>query len=120
MTWLVYPLMSPIDFGWEQLKTVADTAALIGETSARNRALHGHSFVVEELEIDEFLREWESAKAAASSSGWQGDFRHDPVVFWVPSDAGFTYGFVIKQDNNGETYVVSKVPLPYLESLSSN
>jgi hypothetical protein len=40
---------------------------------------------------------------------------NDPVVFWVPVEDSFRYGFVFKQDNNGSTFVVSPVPMPWYE-----
>lgn len=66
--------------------------------------------------IDDFLRAWESAKEAASAEGWEGDFRHQPVVFWVPMSTTFEYGFAFKQDNNGDTFVLSPVAMPWLEN----
>jgi hypothetical protein len=36
---------------------------------------------------------------------------------WLPNESEFKHGFVLKQDNNGETYVVSPVELPWLEDV---
>lgn len=108
--WFSYCL-PPIDFGWENLKTVEDTAEEIGSTYARERAAYG---VATGLDLNEFLENWESAQDAARAEGWEGDFRHKPVVFWLPAGDGFSYGFAFKQDNNGETFVVSPVELPHL------
>ena len=40
--------------------------------------------------------------------GWEGDFRHEPYVGALPwSGASHPY-LVVKQDNNGDCYLVSK------------
>lgn len=111
MTWHIYEI-APIDLGWEHLKTVRETAAILlqrSETTSRENDIDASDLHV-------FLRSWESAKDAASDKGWEGDFRHEPVVMWIPNDTEFNYGFVFKQDNNGTTYVVSPVEMPWLES----
>jgi hypothetical protein len=114
MKWHVYEI-GPIDFGWSRLSTVAETAAALGADEARARAEGGELHDTPSLE--EFLSGWGSAKDAASKRGWEGDFRDQPVVMWLPDDTEFSFGFVIKQDNNGTTYVVSPHPLPWVEAL---
>jgi hypothetical protein len=113
MKWHTYEI-PPVDFGWKFLRTVEDTARNFGAeqaaAAARGQTMDGPS-------ADEFLRSWESAKEAARASGWEGDFRQDPVVFWLPDDTDFKWGFVLKQDNNGTTYVVSPRELPSVEAL---
>jgi hypothetical protein len=108
MRWNTYEI-GPIDMRWDHLGTVADKLAELrnAEREGGAEALH--------IGPDEFASAWESAQEAASAAGWEGDFRQDPVVFWVPDDTEFSFGFVIKQDNNGTTYVVSPVELPHLE-----
>lgn len=114
MTWYVYEL-GPIDFGWEHLASVEETAARIGGDEAR-ASVAPHTVDISGPTVAEFLASWSSAQVAARDRGWEGDFRNDPVVFWVPAvEVEFTYGFVLKQDNNGMTYVVSPVPLPHLD-----
>lgn len=109
MKWHVYEII-PIDFGWENLKTVKETVATIA----------GFNDVVKDIEgvnssaVRGFLDRWDSAKSEASRKGWEGDFRHDPIVFWLPNEYDFEYGFVFKQENNGTTFVVSPFPLPWL------
>lgn len=68
-------------------------------------------------DIQEFIRVWESAKDAARENGWDGDYRNPPAVFWLPDDSEFSYGFVIKHDNNGETFIVSPRELPWAQNL---
>ena len=106
--------IAPIDFGWENLKTVAETASRLGALKAEGRAVAGeHGYA--ELDVDDFLSDWEAAKNLADGEGWEGDFRQGPVVFWVPHEDGFKYGFAFKQDNNGSTFVVSPVRMPWFE-----
>lgn len=106
--------VAPIDFGWEHLPTVADVAGRLGAATAVASAMKPGSR--ESLEVSEFLHAWQIARDLASTAGWEGDFRDDPVVFWVPSDDGFRFGFVIKQDNNGSTFVVTPFQMPWLEN----
>ena len=114
--WHVYEL-PPIDFRWEHLKTVAETASDLAARAAAEIAKHGSASLLPDPA--DFLAAWVEAKDEASAAGWEGDFRDEPVVFWVPGDNLFEYGFVLKQDNNGLTYVVSPVELPHLTALSS-
>jgi hypothetical protein len=69
-------------------------------------------------EIAEAKALLEKAKAHADQCGWEGDMVEGPFVFGVPPRHGyntFDVGFAWKQDNNGTTYVVSPVPMPWLE-----
>ncbi|MYM21931.1 hypothetical protein GTP46_04600 [Duganella sp. FT135W] len=105
----------PIDFFWEQLKTVSVTAgelALLDAAAKANGTNPSGAFP----DPAEFLKRWETAKDLAANVGWEGDFRNEPVVFWVPHEDSFDYGFVIKQDNNGATYVISPVRLESLRN----
>ena len=67
------------------------------------------------ITLDEFSKRWETAKDAAFAAGWEGGFREEPRVFLVPDECDFLIGFVIKQDNNGTTYVMSPVEMPHLK-----
>ena len=111
MTWYTYEI-PPIDHGWDNLKTVRETAAALLERSGSTIRKND----VDDSDFQSFLRSWESAKDAASVKGWDGDFRHEPVVMWIPNDTEFNYGFAFKQDNNGTTYIISPVEMPWLES----
>jgi hypothetical protein len=112
--WYAYSI-PPIDFKWERLKTVEETAAEIAAEEAVAKVKNGGDGGVEGPNTEEFLRAWESAKHEASRLNWEGDFRNDPVVFWVPVESEFEFGFVIKQDNNGSTFVISPVRLPHFD-----
>lgn len=70
----------------------------------------------EPLAAQEFRRDLEAAKSFAKHAGWEGDFVRGPGVFWLPDSESrsFKYAFAWKQQNNGMTYVVSPLPLPWL------
>jgi hypothetical protein len=105
--------ISPIDFAWQQLKTVVETASELASDEAELAVMGASSS--EYPEAAEFLSDWKEAKSMAYAEGWEGDFRQGPVVFWVPTSDSFKYGFAFKQDNNGSTFVISPVPMPWLE-----
>ena len=115
---IVY-VCTPIDHHWEFLKTVKETAAELGARDAQFRFEAGSRPFSLEISIDSFLADWEEAKGAASQNGWEGDFREEPRVFWLPDETGFEYAFAFKQDNNGTTFVVSPVRLPWVEKFAS-
>lgn len=115
--WHAYEI-SPIDFGWEHLKTVAQTASELASRDAKLTVKYGDVNAAPPPSAEDFLASWRSAQDAAGAEGWAGDFRDEPVVFWIPMEAEFGFGFVIKQDNNGTTYVVSPVPLPNIAALA--
>jgi hypothetical protein len=94
--------LPPIDFGWNHLKTVSETIT---------NFTHDEEY---ECKISEFLRIWELSKNLSEEILWEGDFRESPRVFWIPSELKMIFGFVFKQDNNGSTFVVSPVELPFL------
>jgi hypothetical protein len=114
VTWIVYAL-GPIDWGWENLKTVAQTVAEIAKNSEEIEASND----VNAEGVRRFLDSWESAKEAAAEAGWEGDFRHAPYVFWLPGEVDFVHAFVFKQDNNGTAFVVSPQELPAAARLAS-
>jgi hypothetical protein len=58
------------------------------------------------------------AEAAFKRIGWEGDTREGPYYFSVPGDNKMEIGCIIKQDNNGDCFVASPVPLPHLEGLA--
>ena len=103
MEWNVYEI-APIDIGWHHIDTVKETSLKLAKIPDN----------VGEYDLNSFLRLWQSAQFAAGSKGWDGEFRGDPCVFWMPFDDAMRCGFVFKQDNNGTTYVVSEVAFPRL------
>ena len=119
MTWFVYEC-PPIDFNWHLLSTVKSVAARLASIEAEAAAEHGKDVASAEgsLDANYFITLWESAKKAATQYGWEGDFRQEPRVLWLPcpDEADFRAGFVFKQDNNGTTFVMSPVELPHMRS----
>jgi hypothetical protein len=104
---------NPIDFGWEHLQTVWEVAARLGQEEAQAAAQGGAAATNPTLA--EFLAGWKQAQDSAAAVGWDGAFRHEPRVIWLPEDGRFAPGFVIKQDTDGTTYVATPHPLPHLE-----
>ena len=43
---------------------------------------------------------------AASAVGWRGDMRHLPMIGHLPSRPFVTRYLVVKQDNNGDTFLI--------------
>jgi len=104
--------VAPIDYGWHLLKTVQETLAEIVDSP--QDVPFGPDEGLDPSRVSEFLQKWEQAKSAAFEIGWEGDFLQGPNVFWVPTEDGLECGFVFKQSNNGTTYIVSPVELPWL------
>lgn len=58
----------------------------------------------------------------AKKLGWDGDVREGPFVAGLPTDKTAKDGHVVmawKQDNNGDTYIVSPFKMPWLEGYDS-
>ncbi len=111
VNWIAY-YINPIDFGWENLKPVHETVGVLAQEESYNNDINSKA-------IKSFIRNWKLAKEKAKNSGWEGDFREPPKVFWLPSETEFVYGFVFKQENNGDTIVVSPYQLPWLEKIAT-
>lgn len=103
----------PVDACWELLPSVADIAAKLARADAEELSGKGNCGFPS---CEEFLDHWVKAKILAESAGWEGDFSKGPVVLWFPNGWRFDYGFAFKHSNNGDTYVVSPVELPYLKT----
>jgi hypothetical protein len=108
MHWYTYSI-PPIDTTWDHLRTVNETLKDMADREASSQ----FGAAQEYQDVQAFLKSWTSAKDAAQDAGWEGDFRGEPVVFWLPMEE-FEYGFAFKQDNNGTTFVISPAPLPWL------
>jgi len=60
---------------------------------------------------------------ASSEVNWEGDFRHEPYVGALPWAHGEVQYLVVKQENNGTCFIISKgfaVPLPSHETVFSS
>lgn len=66
----------------------------------------------------DMLDEIEAVASAAQSGfkqvGWEGDISEGPFFFFVPSELEMKCGYVLKQSNNGSTFVASPHPMPWL------
>jgi hypothetical protein len=112
--WYPY-VITPIDFGWEYLRTIEETAVFMAKQEAYMTREHPSSHVV--YKTVDFLLSWENAKRLALQLGWGGDFSEECRVTWVESEDSMKYGFVFKEVNNGTTYVISPIPRPDLQPL---
>lgn len=99
----VYRVENPIDF-WDGWSPIAD-------------------FMVAKLDTDEpsfgylsdFFAFFGRACVVADQLGWDGDIRRSELyVSGLPEPNGGRVIIGWKQDNNGETFVASPVPLPWL------
>lgn len=110
-----------IDYHWGNLKTVSDIAYDLLNSVLKvpysNKNNHENEYNIDFL--NEFLNNWSEAQKMAFELGWEGDFRHNPEVFWMPIETAFEWGFVFKQNNNGTTFVISPIELPWLDSKDS-
>lgn len=58
------------------------------------------------------------AEAAFKRIDWEGDVREGPYYFALPGDTEMSIGYIVKQENNGNCFVASPKPLPFLDSLA--
>jgi hypothetical protein len=109
--------IGPIDYGWEHLPLVENVMARMYHDHLKNVVRFGED--IEHANPADIVVAFVKARELARKIGWEGDFRDDatPRVFWVPNeqDFKFDYGFVWKQDNNGQTFVISPVRMMHLE-----
>ena len=112
VTWAAYHL-PPIDMRWEMLDTIEEVLVKFARMDAQG-AMSGEG---SELAGERFLADFDEAKELAKSIEWEGDFRHEPRIFWLPAEEVFRYAFVWKQDNNGSTFVVSPFELSWLDAI---
>ncbi|MBM0201857.1 hypothetical protein JNW90_01140 [Micromonospora sp. STR1s_5] len=98
----VYALESPIDF-------FDDLIPLPAWLADRNAGSDRARWAI-----------WAVLALADSTVGWEGDMRHQPYIGGVPSGDGATDRYmVVKQDNDGYTFVISEIPMPWLEARSN-
>lgn len=70
----------------------------------------------EKILLGEYTEMLAAGMAEATQLGWEGDLVRGPLVSILPEPG--SAGLLIiawKQSNNGSTYVVSRVELPYLK-----
>jgi hypothetical protein len=67
--------------------------------------------------LEEFSTLLTAAQKAATALGWEGDTSAGPFVLFTPSEpAARLTGIAWKQNNNGQTFVMSLHPIPSLDS----
>lgn len=109
--------INPVDFGWEDL--------LPADEYRRRLALRyaecDHVYERQELldRIQQFETFFAAAMDAGQEVGWEGDFRKEPHVGFVPVEVSMSSYIIWKQDNNGDTFVVSHLELPWLNGYDS-
>lgn len=108
--WMLYQI-NPIDDKWDMLATAAETLKKLITT---DDVEDGTSTVGISEEAYAFMHNYMFVLAEAKRRGWEGDFREELRVLWLPHEVEFAYAFVWKQDNNGDTFVASPVPMPWL------
>src|SRR5690242_7797723 len=59
----------------------------------------------------EITRLKDRAEAVFRTSGWEGDVRERPFYFPVPGDTRMRGRYALKQDNNGNCFVASPIPI---------
>lgn len=111
-----------IDYGWSTLPSIDDIFEM---QHKRHKKHQGDGYCVCDIsrtEVEEVLNE--AVKVAKEQSYFEGDFMNGPGVFLLPfpndSLFRFEYGFAWKQRNNGSTFIVSPVPLDWLEDEFGN
>jgi len=68
------------------------------------------------LETAKWLTDLEAeAEIGFKSIGWEGDNQDGSRFFALPQPDSFAVGIVIKQSNNGTTFVASPHPLPWIK-----
>ena len=105
--WNIYTI-KPIEFNWIFCRSVEDTLATIS-----NPIFH--------LKIplcpipEDFQNDWEHAQELARENHWDGNFTHDPVVFWVPDNGTFNYGFAFTGNVESTTYVITPIEMSHFD-----
>ena len=99
-------VMSPIDWFYGCM-----TLEEYFEARVSLRSAYGVEAVVS-LTMSSLLVEMQSIRE------WEGDISEGIYVFAIPNESMCNIGFIWKQSNNGTTFIISEVELPWLsESL---
>jgi hypothetical protein len=129
--------MPPLDYwaGLVTLRTIVERASARYESEARSlRRANGSDLLRTVADLDTKEPYWDliddtvglretvqvvreaCATLAASPLGWEGDARdldHVGILLRPDDEATVIWGVVIKQGNNGTTFVVTDVPWPW-------
>ena len=113
--------LPPIDYWWGAVskesicEVVRDFFHDLGQEDGGEPAARQESWRVSQ-ELDKLVA-W--ASAAFLQMWWEGDCTSGtPLFFGIPAEGSMAIGCIIKQGNNGTTFVASPHPLPHLDSLA--
>ena len=103
----------PLDFGWQTMPTAEAYRGLLMKDaySVTQGAESVRAF-------NEFLQR--SLDFASEKTVWEGDFREEPRIVVMPGECETVLAVLWKQENNGDTFVVSQVALPWLAAISTD
>lgn len=112
MTRIYTYVINPMDWQWDAFPDVP---------TAISRIIQGDPYIPNSqnetwVTVMFFCRALAAAFDAAVDAGWERDFKGSGGVrcFALPAQDEPKWGFVWKQENNGFTFVMSPVGLPYL------
>ncbi len=111
--WWIYST-PPIDW-WDGTHSLEDFVAHMARQASDPAVVEAGVHLMTRLV--ELGRDLADAMSGFKAAGWEGDVREGPFVFSVPAESDMQWGLVLKQDNNGGTFVASPVPMPHLHSL---
>jgi len=127
--WFVY-MIPPIDFNWNFLLTIEETASKISQ-EYNNSFLNRNEMFDNTFDYAGFRDDFDQIENdLAIVYGLRGLpfqhideeipdikklYRHSPYVFWIPCDSEFEYGFVFKFDDSGTTIIYSPVEMNWLD-----
>ena len=91
----------------------------VGWTAEREfmlSCLQGLNIDWELMRVSEYVKLRRDAMKLARRAGWEGDIRDGPYVAALPNgDCESSLMIAWKQQSNGDTFIVSPFPLPWLE-----
>ncbi|MBY5716282.1 hypothetical protein HFO33_06705 [Rhizobium leguminosarum] len=108
--------INPIDFGWEYLRSAESHRKQLATAFAEQKNSYERDDALKA--INEFENLYNAAMDAGHKVGWEGDFRIEPCVGFLPAEVSLAIYLVWKQDNNGDTFVVSPMEMAWLEEIS--
>lgn len=108
--------INPIDFGWEYLTEVSVHRERLAKEFAHGQTPNDRQYLLKKLrDFEAFI---DTAMNSGEAVGWEGDFRVEPHLGFLPVEGSVTAYCVWKQDNNGDSFVVSPFEMPWLDGIS--
>jgi hypothetical protein len=115
--------VNPIDFGFELMPTVEEHMARLQRQKTYHQSFAHSPYEGSHADCsrpEAFAAFLSLGRKAALTVDWDGDVRDHMHVFFVPGDNKMHAAIIWKQENNGDTFVVSPIPLPHLQELCSS